>query len=80
MILAVDAQQAELIKFAQLGGSISLVLRSPRRLHRPGTSSPCRTARPDATTGIILKALVDNYGVLPPELVEAVLPAQAGAP
>ena len=28
------------------------------------------------TTGIILKTLVDTYGVLPPELVETVLPAQ----
>ena len=33
-------------------------------------------ARPDPTTGITLKILVDDYGVLPPELIEAVLPAQ----
>ena len=30
VILAVDAQQAEVIKFAQIDGSISLVLRSPK--------------------------------------------------
>jgi hypothetical protein len=31
---------------------------------------------PDETTGIILKTLVDRYGVLPPELIETVLPEQ----
>ena len=33
--LAVDAQQAEVIKFAQMDGDISLILRSTRRLPRP---------------------------------------------
>ena len=58
-----------------------LVLRSPDGLHRPG-DRPADPGRPipDATTGIILKTLVDTYGVLPPELVEAVLPAQQAEP
>ena len=29
---------------------------------------------PSTTTGIILKTLVESYGVLPPELVETVTP------
>ena len=28
----------------------------------------------DQTTGVILKTLVDNYGVLPPEVVQTVTP------
>jgi pilus assembly protein CpaB len=80
VILSVDAQQAEVIKFAQLDGSISLVLRSPNDFIDPATGKPFEAPGrlPDPTTGIILKTLVDNYGVLPPELIETVLPAQAG--
>ena len=49
-----------------------------RRLHRPGPGQPIEPPPlPDATTGIILKSLVDRYGVLPPELIETVLPSQA---
>ncbi len=77
--LAVDAQQAEIIKFAQLDGSISLVLRSPDDFIDPATGKPFEVARlPDPTTGVILKLLVDRFGVLPPELIETVLPAQGG--
>jgi pilus assembly protein CpaB len=76
--LAVDAQQAEVIKFAQMDGEISLILRSPDDFLDPTTGQPLDPAPlPDATTGIILKSLVDQYGVLPPELIETVLPAQA---
>jgi pilus assembly protein CpaB len=75
--LAVDAQQAEIIKFAQLDGSISLVLRSPKDFIDPATGLPFEGGRlPDPTTGVILKILVDNFGVLPPELIETVLPEQ----
>lgn len=77
VILAVDAQQAEIIKFAQLDGSISLLLRSADDFLDPITKQPLPDGPvPDTTTGIILKSLVDTYGVLPPELVETVLPAQ----
>jgi pilus assembly protein CpaB len=78
VILAVDAQQAEIIKFAQLDGSITLVLRSADDFLDPVTGEPLPDGPvPDTTTGIILKSLVDTYGVIPPELVETVLPAQA---
>ncbi len=78
VILAVTAQQAEIIKFAQLDSPLfSLVLRSPQDFIDPETQLPFENGPiPDATTGIILKTLVDTYGVLPPELIEAILPAQ----
>jgi Flp pilus assembly protein CpaB len=75
VILSVTAQQAEVIKFAQLEGSISLVLRSPKDFFDPN-GQPILPL-PAGTTGVILKTLVDGgYGVLRPELVEAILPAQ----
>jgi pilus assembly protein CpaB len=79
VILDPDAQQSEIIKFAQLDGSISLALRSPQDFIDPLTNLPFPNGPvPDATTGIILKILVDIYGVLPPEMVETILPAQGG--
>ena len=80
MILAVTAQDAEVIKFAQIDGNISLVLRStddcqPREpvalaqrepVRVPGPSlaplSPCPVV---TTTGVTLRKLVDDFGVLP---------------
>jgi pilus assembly protein CpaB len=76
VILAVTPQQAEVIKFAQLDGSISLVLRSPKDFVDPVTRQPI-TPPADPTTGVVLKTLVDEYGVLVPQLVEAILPASA---
>jgi len=71
VILAVTAQQAEVIKFAQVdpGSSISLVLRSPKDFH-DANGQPVVPAV-DKTTGIVLKTLIDQYGVLPPQVVEA---------
>jgi pilus assembly protein CpaB len=75
VVLSVTAQQAELIKFAQLQGSISLVLRSSKDFFDEN-GQPVLPL-PAGTTGVILKTLVDGgYGVLRPELVEAILPAQ----
>ena len=54
--LAVDAQQAEVIKFAQMDGAISLILRSPDDFTRPGRRvSPssrrrCRMRRPASSS------------------------------
>lgn len=76
VILAVNTQQAEVIKFAQLenaGQFMTLVLRSPDDFVDPVTGDPIVPA-PIDTTGIILKGLVDDYGVLPPEVIEAILP------
>jgi hypothetical protein len=81
VILAVTPQQAEVIKFAQMlnrEDAISLILRSPDDFIDPVTKKPYETPKaPDGTTGIILKTLIDRYAVLPPELVETVLPPGA---
>ena len=74
VILSVTAQQAELIKYAQMQGQISLVLRSPQDF--VDENGQPILPLPPGTTGVILKTLVDGYGVLRPELVEAILPAQ----
>jgi Flp pilus assembly protein CpaB len=80
IIVAVDAQQAEVIKYAQLDGSISVVLRSADDFRDPVTGLPLDPALiiPADTKGITLKSLVDDYGILVPQLVEAILPAQPG--
>jgi pilus assembly protein CpaB len=76
VIISVNSQQAEVVKYAQLDGSVSLVLRNAGEFFDPNTNEPI-PAIPDVTTGITLKVLVDGgYGVLPPEVIEAVLPEQ----
>ena len=76
VIISVNSQQAEVVKFAQLDGNVSLVLRNAGEFFDPNTNEPI-PAIPDVTTGITLKVLVDGgYGVLPPEVIEAVLPEQ----
>jgi Flp pilus assembly protein CpaB len=75
VMLAVDAQQSEVIKFAQIDGSISLVLRSPKDF-RDEAGNPI-VPPPAGTTGITLRVLVDEYRVLIPQLVETAVPAQA---
>ncbi len=73
VILAVTPQQAEVIKYAQIDSTISLVLRSPDDFQDP-TTGEAITPIPVQTTGVILKTLVDTYGVLPPEVIETVTP------
>jgi Flp pilus assembly protein CpaB len=75
VILAVTAEQAEVIKFAQIDGQISLVLRSPKDF-LDASGNPLVPA-PDKTTGIVLKTLIDQFGVLPPQVILATnLPAR----
>jgi Flp pilus assembly protein CpaB len=74
VILAVTSQQAEVIKYAQMDGVISLVLRSPQDFRdENGNVVPGTVV---GTTGVTLRVLVDEYDVLIPQLVEAVLPAR----
>ena len=54
-------QQAEVIRFAQLDGHVSLALRSPADYG----------AGEVTTSGITLQQLVDTYGVLPPAPITA---------
>ena len=54
-VLAVTPQQAEAVRFAQITGDVSLILRAP------GAGS-----EDVATTGVTLQELVSRWGVLPP--------------
>ncbi len=81
VVLSVTAQQAEVIRFAQMSGTaplgaVSLVLRSTDDFIDPITNQPLVPVDVK-TTGIILKTLVTSYGVLPPEVVETVTPSAA---
>jgi pilus assembly protein CpaB len=75
VILGVTAPQAEIMKFAQLDGSISLVLRSSKDF-LDDQGNPL-VPPPAGTQGVTLKILTTDFAVPIPELVEAVLPAQA---
>lgn len=55
-VLAVTPQQAEAVRFAQITGDVSLIMRAP------GDSA----ASDVATTGVTLQELVSRWGVLPP--------------
>jgi Flp pilus assembly protein CpaB len=75
LILAVTPQQAEVLAFSRYlnaqndfnGGAavIDLVLRSPED-----------AGIEETTTGVILSTLIDQYGVLPPEVVIAPFPTE----
>jgi len=69
VILAVTAEQAEVIKFAQIDGQISLVLRSPKDFVDANGNPVAPVA--EKTSGIVLKTLIDKFGVLPPEVIPA---------
>jgi pilus assembly protein CpaB len=64
VLLAVTDQQAEVLRFAQIDGSITLVLRSPLDKTAPNAD----------TMGITLRQLVDKWAVIPPQVVETVVP------
>ena len=82
VILSVSAQQSEVIKFSQLDSAkrgtapdITLLLRSAVDFIDPTTNLPFENGpNPDTTTGIVFRTLVDQYGVLPPNIVEVLLP------
>ena len=63
IILSVTPAQAEVLLFARSAGSLDAILRSPL--------DAGQTAE---TTGVILKTLVDTYGILPPEIVQVPIP------
>jgi Flp pilus assembly protein CpaB len=74
VILGVTPTQAEVIKFAQLDGSTSLVLRSSKDFV-DDAGNPI-IPPPTVTGGITLKKLTTDFAVPIPELVEAILPAR----
>jgi pilus assembly protein CpaB len=63
LVLSVTPAQAEVLLFARTTGVLDALLRSP--------ADAGQTAD---TTGVILKTLVDLYGILPPEIVQVPIP------
>jgi pilus assembly protein CpaB len=63
LVLSVTPAQAEVLLFARSTGTLDAILRSPL--------DAGQTAE---TTGVILKTLVDLYGILPPEIVQVPIP------
>jgi Flp pilus assembly protein CpaB len=90
VMLALTPQDVEVVKFAQMDGNISLVLRSTedcKPVEEPSPSpSPSGSPAPAAsvppvlpcptftTTGITLRKLIDDFGVIPPQVVEVIEP------
>ncbi len=72
VIIAVTPQQAEIIKFAQMDATITLILRSPLDFVDANGKALAPILTP--TTGIVLKSLIDRYGVLTPQVVQGILP------
>jgi Flp pilus assembly protein CpaB len=80
VILAATVQQAEAIRYAQVdsGGSIALLLRSSADCQTPdGKASSCPII---PTTGITLRGMVDNWGVLPPQVIQVLQPTPYPSP
>ncbi len=78
VILAATSQQAEAIRFAQVDGTIALVLRSSTDCTKSdGTATACPII---PTTGITLRKMVDDFGVLPPQIVEVLEPTPYPSP
>lgn len=78
VILAATSQQAEAIRFAQVSGTIALVLRSAADCQAAdGTPSTCPIV---PTTGVTLRQMVDQFGVLPPQVVEVLMPTPYPSP
>jgi Flp pilus assembly protein CpaB len=76
VIVAVTQQQAEVIKFAQIDGNISLTLRSPKDfVDEQGNPIVPETV---TTTGLVLATMIADWGVLKPEFI--VIPAPAELP
>jgi pilus assembly protein CpaB len=63
LILAVTPAQAEILLFARTTGTLDALLRSP-----------ADAGQTVDTTGVNLKLLVDEYGVLPPEIIQVPIP------
>jgi pilus assembly protein CpaB len=75
VILAGTANQVEVIKYIQMDANVSLVLRSAADFQeRDPVTNEVIIPVDEITDGVILKTLIDKYGVLRPQLIEAILP------
>jgi Flp pilus assembly protein CpaB len=78
VILAATSQEAEAIRFAQVDGTIALVLRSADDCkNADGTAGPCPII---PTSGITLRHLIDDFGILPPQVIEVLEPSPYPSP
>ena len=75
VIVAGTANQVEVLKFIQMDANVSLVLRSAADFQeRDPVTNAVIIPVDEITDGVILKTLIDRYGVLRPQLIEALLP------
>lgn len=78
VVIAATPQQAEAIRFAQVAGTIALVLRSSSDCLTPeGQPSQCPIVQ---TSGVTLRVMVDSFGVLPPQVIEVLEPTPYPSP
>ena len=76
VMIAGTANQIEILKFVQMDGNVSLVLRAAADYQERDANGEIILPDDEVTDGVILKSLIDRYGVLTPQLVEAILPEQ----
>ena len=75
VIVSGTANQIEVLKFLQMDANISLVLRSAADFQeRDAVTHAVIIPVDEITDGVILKTLIDKYGVIRPQLIEAILP------
>jgi hypothetical protein len=83
VILSVNAQQAEVVRYGQeMANPLltwALILRSPDDFIDPVTGQAI-VPPVETTTGVTLRTLVDTYDVLPPTIVAPVVPVLSPAP
>ena len=75
VIIALTTQQAEVLRFVQADGNITLSLRSPLDFVDENGNPIVPTA--SQTTGVTLKITVDQWGVIPPAPIIVRPPAPA---
>ncbi len=78
VIVGVTAQQSEVLRYGQIDGCLSLVLRSPKDYQASSSGAPGASSGPpslDPTTGVNLKTMIDQYGVLLPQLEPIATPS-----
>jgi pilus assembly protein CpaB len=84
VIVGVSAQQAEVLRYGQIDGCISLVLRSPKDYAASSSAAPGASNGPvipslDPTTGVDLKTMIDQFGVLIPQFDPVIIPSASPA-
>jgi len=78
VIVAATAEQIEVLKFIQMDANVSLVLRSTADYQeRDPVTDEVILPVDEITTGVILKTLIDTYGVITPQLIEFIVPTPA---